>query len=280
MAPIAGEGDGAEMAAKVTTGLTDGLAKIDDIRVVGRQASRAPQADFIVSGELQKAADGAWEMRARMTRTETGEVVWAAPVSVAANDTELPLQQSRLVAGVGHPLALRINELFNSDARPSATDGSSPPGGAKVVIEQATASINQTTRERFGAAQAMLEKALAADPDNVDLAVALRGAQACACASDGLVYSPADSAAAEIQRQALSWSAPCGSSQPVFPVHFEAYCRFLTATNRFVDSLVACARTLSFDPWDGLALTHIGLDQLEFGTLRGRAGDVQAGGPR
>jgi tetratricopeptide (TPR) repeat protein len=45
----------------------------------------------------------------------------------------------------------------------------------------------------------------------------------------------------------------------------EAYCRFLNATNEFVDSLVACARTLNFDPWDGLALYHIGLAQLQLG---------------
>jgi tetratricopeptide (TPR) repeat protein len=45
----------------------------------------------------------------------------------------------------------------------------------------------------------------------------------------------------------------------------EAYCRFLNATNEFVDSLVACARTLNFDPWDGLALYHIGLAQIQLG---------------
>ncbi|MDI1346361.1 MAG: hypothetical protein PSV22_20015 [Pseudolabrys sp.] len=37
----------------------------------------------------------------------------------------------------------------------------------------------------------------------------------------------------------------------------EAYCRFLNATNEFVESLVACARTLAFDPWNGLALHHM-----------------------
>ena len=45
----------------------------------------------------------------------------------------------------------------------------------------------------------------------------------------------------------------------------EAYCRFLNATNYFVESLVACARTLSFDPWNGLALYHIGLAHVQLG---------------
>ncbi len=45
----------------------------------------------------------------------------------------------------------------------------------------------------------------------------------------------------------------------------EAYCRFLNATNEFVESLVACGRTLNFDPWNGLALYHIGLAQLQLG---------------
>ena len=260
VAPIAGEGDGAEIAANVTTLLTDGLAKIDNIRVVARQASRAPQADFVVSGELRKA-DGAWEIRARMIRTATGEVVWTAPVSVAADDGELSLQQSRLVAGVGHPLALRINALLNSDARPPAIDGGSPPGSAKVAIEQATDSIMQVTRERFATAQTMLEKALAGDPDNVDLAAALaalqmRGVQM-------VWYDPAASAAAEASARSILERAlrVMPTSIPVT----EAYCRFLNATNEFVESLVACARTLNFDPWDGLALYHIGLAQLQLG---------------
>ena len=75
------------------------------------------------------------------------------------------MQQSRLAAGVGHALALRINELLNADTRSAAKN--------KVVIEQATAHINQTSPERFQAAQAMLEKALAEYPDDLEVQVAL-----------------------------------------------------------------------------------------------------------
>src|SRR5580693_2946695 len=46
------------------------------------------------------------------------------------------------------------------------------------------------------------------------------------------------------------------------PAH-EAYCRFLDATNQFSASLVACARALSLDPWNGIALYHLGLAQLQ-----------------
>jgi DNA-binding winged helix-turn-helix (wHTH) protein/tetratricopeptide (TPR) repeat protein len=264
--PIAADGDRevAAMAADVTTRLSDGLATIDNIRVAAPQtappASRAPQSDFVVNGDLQKG-ERSWLVRARMTRTATGEVVWTAPVSVAAEDSELSLQQSRLAAGIGHPLALRINALLNSDARPAAADGGSPPDSAKVAIEQATASIMQTTRERFAAAQTMLEKALAGDPDNVDLAVALaalqlRGVQM-------VWYSPADSAAAENNARSILERALRG--KPGYIPVLEAYCRFLNATNQFVESLLACARTLSFDPWNGVALYHIGLDQVQLG---------------
>jgi DNA-binding winged helix-turn-helix (wHTH) protein/tetratricopeptide (TPR) repeat protein len=264
--PIAAGSDGevAAMAATVTTRLADGLAKIEYIRVAAPQtapqASRAPQADYVVSGELQKS-ERSWEGRARMTRTATGEVVWTAPVSVALEDSDLSLQQSRLAAGIGHPLALRINAMLNSDARPVAAGRGLPPGSANVVIEQATASIVQTTRERFATAQSMLEKALAADPDNVDLAVSLaalqlRGVQM-------VWYSPADSAAAQSNARSILERAlrVQPSSVPVL----EAYCRFLNATNEFAESLVACARTLNFDPWNGLALYHIGLAQLQLG---------------
>jgi Flp pilus assembly protein TadD len=45
----------------------------------------------------------------------------------------------------------------------------------------------------------------------------------------------------------------------------EAYCRFLNATNQFRASLVACAKALSFDPWNGIALYHVGLAQVQTG---------------
>jgi DNA-binding winged helix-turn-helix (wHTH) protein/Tfp pilus assembly protein PilF/TolB-like protein len=252
------------MAANVTTRLADGLAKIENIRVLAPltapPASGAPQADFVVSGELQKS-ERSWEVRARMTRSATGEVVWTAPVSVALEDSDPSLEQSRLAAGIGHPLALRIGALPNAGTRPAAASRSSPPGSSNVAIEQATASIMQTTHERFATAQTMLEKALANDPDNVDLAVSLaalqlRGVQM-------VWYSPEESAAAQVKARSILERALRVEPDSI-PV-LEAYCRFLNATNEFVDSLVACARTLNFDPWDGLALYHIGLAQLQLG---------------
>jgi DNA-binding winged helix-turn-helix (wHTH) protein/tetratricopeptide (TPR) repeat protein len=261
--PIAVSGSDGEvtaMAANVTTRLVDGLAKIENIRVTAQQASRTPHADFVVSGELQKS-ERSWEGLARMTRTATGEVVWTAPVSVALEESDLSLQQSRLAASIGHALALRINAMLNSDTRRAASSRGLPPGSASVVIEQATAAIVQTSRERFATAQSMLEKALADDPDNVDLAVSLaalqlRGVQM-------VWYTPEDSVAAQSSAKSILERAlrveP--SSVPVL----EAYCRFLNATNEFVESLVACARALNFDPWNGLALYHIGLAQLQLG---------------
>src|SRR5262249_59335772 len=131
----------------------------------------------------------------------TGEVRWSHAVTVSAEEGDLALQQSRLAAGLGHPLALRINALQNSTALMQGGEEELPTGHARVVIEQATAIINQTTRERFRAAQEMLENALAAAPDNVDLQVTLashllRGIQS-------VWYDPADTAATESAAQAL-----------------------------------------------------------------------------
>ena len=252
------------MAANVTTRLADGMAKIETIRVsapsTAPQASGAPQADFVVQGELRKS-ERSWEARTRMTRSATGEIVWTAPVSVMLDDTDVPLQQSRLTAGIGHPLALRIGELLNADAHPAAAGRGSLPRGTNAVIEQATTSIMQTTRERFGAAQTMLEKALADDPDDVDLAVSLAALQLRGIQM--VWYSPAESAAARTSAKSVLERALRVRPDSI-PV-LEAYCRFLNATNAFVESLVACARTLNLDPWDGMALYHIGLDQLQLG---------------
>jgi tetratricopeptide (TPR) repeat protein len=192
-----------------------------------------------------------------MTGTATGEVKWTASHSVnITDDMDLPLQQSRLAAGVGHALALRINELLNADTRSTATTGA-----GKVAVEQATAHINHTTPERFQAAQAILEKAHADEPDNVDVQVALaallmRGVQ--------MVWlNPAEREASEAKAERLLQQT-LRSKPNHIPAH-EAYCRFLNATNQFRASLVACARALSFDPWNGIALYHVGLAQIQTG---------------
>ena len=241
----------AQMAADVSGRLTDGLAKIENIRVLAPETG-APKADFVVKGELQKS-EQAWTIRTRMTKTATGEVTWTASYQVNPADTDLQMQQSRLAAGVGHALALRINELLNADTLSAAK--------SKVVIEQATAHINQTSPERFQAAQAMLEKALAEDPGNVEVQVALaallmRGVQ--------MVWlSPAEREAAETKAEALLQQT-LRAKPNYIPAH-EAYCRFLNATNQFSASLVACAKALSFDPWNGIALYHVGLAQIQTG---------------
>jgi DNA-binding winged helix-turn-helix (wHTH) protein/Flp pilus assembly protein TadD/TolB-like protein len=272
--PIASAGSApqlAEMTANVTDRLTDGLARIDKIRVVAARPEAATAtpaavsahptpADFVVSGELQKNGHS-WDMQARMTDSATGEVRWTTSLSVGIEGTDAPLQQSRLAAGVGHPLAVRINALLNSGARSAATDVGLPNGNTKVVIEQAMAFINQTTPERFRAAQTMLERALAADPDNVDLqatlaAHLLRGIQS-------VWYNPADVEATERSAQLMLERAL--RTKPTYLPVLEGYCRFLTATNHFVDSLVACARILTFDPWDGLALFNLGVTQVQLG---------------
>lgn len=263
MADASHDSLGAAMVTGVTGRLIDGLAKIDNVRVVAPPSAAssaklasapAVAADFVVTGELRKD-ERAWTLQVRMIKTATQEVQPAASISVDIKEQDPQLQQSRLAAGIGHQLALRINTLLNT----AATD--TPPGSAKAAIEQATASIMQTTRERFAAAQAMLEKSLADEPNNADLQVALaalqlRGVQM-------VWYSPADSAAAE--KNAKSMLERAVRTKPSSIPVLEAYCRFLNATNEFVESLVACARTLAFDPWNGLALYHMGLAHIQLG---------------
>lgn len=244
---------GAGMAADVTEQLVDGLARIDNLRVVAPEAGAASSSptQFEVQGELQKRA-GSWTLRLRTLRTATGEVASVATASVD-DGIEAQLQQVRLAAGVGDPLARRLNELIEGSAASA--------GSARVVIEQASASINQTSRERFAAAETMLRDALAADPDSVELQTALvalqtRGIQM-------VWYGTDEAAAAESSGRSLLQQA-VGQRPRSIPV-LEAQCRFLTATNDFAESLVACAKAASFDPWNGSALYQIGLAQLFLG---------------
>ena len=175
---------GAAMAAEVTARLTDGFARVQNISVVAPRvavtggesgAVSTASSDYELRGELQHD-DQSWTLRARIIKAATGEVQAVVAASVAAEEMDAQLAQSRLVAGVGHVLARRLNEILEPSEARSSTGGASA-GGDKVAVEQALASINQTTRQRFGVAQAMLQKALDDDPDNVDLAVALSSLQ-------------------------------------------------------------------------------------------------------
>lgn len=222
-----------------------------------RASAPSPAPDFEIRGEMQRDERG-WTLRARMIKAATGEVLSVAVVSIGAEDSDLQVQRSRLAAGVGHVLARRLNELLEGTSE-DPRGGSS--GSAKVVIEQALASINQTTRERFGMAQAMLQKALADEPDNVDIAIALASLQ---LRGIQLRWFSADEAVA-VEAQASAALERALRARPNSIAVLETYCRFLSATNRFVESLVTCARALSFDPWDGGALYLVGLGQLYLG---------------
>lgn len=246
----------ARMAADVNRNLIDGLATIETIRVVTPPGA-VQSADFVVSSELEKN-EAAWNLRVRITESATGAVKWTKALSVDPTGIDMQLQQTRLTAGIGHALAFHINTLLKSGNR--SADGSLT-GNAKAAIDQATASIDRTTPERFHAAQTMLEKALAADPGNVDLQVALaafqlRGIQ--------MVWFSAterqsiENRIGEILERALR-------ARPDYIPVLEAQCRFLSATNSFVESLVACDRVLALDPWDGIALYLIGLSQIFLG---------------
>lgn len=256
--------EGPDMASAVTARLIDGLARIDTVRVVMAQPEKAASlptenTDFVIRGELRRTGRS-WTLQARMIRTTTGEVLAVAGASVDADGHDLELQQSRLTAGAGHLLAERLNDLMQGGGDRTSTSDSSA-GGARFVIDQASASINQTSRERFGVSEAMLQDALAAEPNNIDLAVALAGLQLRGVQMAW--YPPQEVVAIQAQTQATLERARRIKPNSI-PVA-ETYCRFLSATNRFVESLVECSRTLSLDPWDGLALYHVGLGQVHLG---------------
>lgn len=255
---------GGAIAAEVAGQLADGFAKIGNITVVASRPARPGQAttspDYEVRGELQRG-EQMWILRARLIKTATGEIKSAASVSVDATEPDAQLLQTRLAAGVGHSIARNLNDMFEARTSQSAANNDPSAGSTKVVIEQAIASIDRTTRERFGMAQTMLQKALADDPGNTAIAVALASLQ---LRGIQMVWFDPDEAVA-VEAQADATLKRALRMKPNSIAVLEASCRFLSATNHFVESLVTCARILSFDPWNGGALYLIGLGQLNLG---------------
>lgn len=246
------------MADTVTSALTDGLSGIPSIRVlappppnVTAVSASGLRPDLVLRGDLERT-EGAWHLRVRILDSATDEVRWTTSSSVDAASGDAALQQSRLVAGIGYRLATRISAMIHSGLR---------EGNANIVVNQATAFINSTTRERFDKAQAMLETALKADPSNVDLQTALaaqllRGIQTAWYRGDQ---------AKQAAKKAKDLLSRATQAEPNYVPVLEDNCRLLTATNQFIDSLVACAKALKSDPWDGLVLFQMGMSQLQLG---------------
>lgn len=249
----------APMAANITDRLTDGLSKIGNIRVLAPQAElraasggTAPSTntDFIVRGELQRDRDK-WEVQARLIDA-SGQVQWSGGYSVPAETIDERLQQSRLTAGIGNLLALRINALTH--ARLSSPE-------SKIVVEQATAFLNQTNKERFAVAQELLEKAHAEKPDDVDIAAALSAHLMRGVATVWYPESENDA----IEQRARSLLDKAVKQEPNYIPVLQAYCRLLQTINEFAETLVACQNALRFDPWDGLVMFQIGMAQFRLG---------------
>jgi DNA-binding winged helix-turn-helix (wHTH) protein/tetratricopeptide (TPR) repeat protein/TolB-like protein len=250
-----GDSNGAATAAGVTDQLIDGLAGIDNIAVTAPADDAAGAPDFIIKSELRNEG-GAWTLKARLTERATGAITSLPSVTVDGSQLDPQSRQVRLAAGLGDRLARLLNDLLEGDG--SLHDAST---SGRVAIEQANASINQTSYERFAAAQAMLEDTLAREPDNVDLQVALAGLQLRGIQM--VWYDGAGRAAAASNAEALLQSAL--AARPRSIAVLGAQCRFLSATNAFAESLVACAQVLSFNPWDGSSLYLVGLGQLNLG---------------
>lgn len=251
------DAEGDALSQGILTQLVAGLSKIDGIDLIEQGEPHTPgrqqEATYEIQGELRRE-EQSWHYQARLVEVASGRIESVAEISSDAAENSAQLLQTRLAARAGYAFAERLNglQLKGETARDPAGD---------VAIRQAVASINQTTRERFATALAILEKNLSADPENVDLQVALaalhlRGVQM-------TWYDPAKSLAAEEDARVLLERAL--KARPNAVTILGAYCRFLTVTNQFSESLVACARVLTANPWDGTALFHLGMTQVQLG---------------
>lgn len=246
--------EGAALAAGIADQLVDGLAQIDNIRVLPPDDATRSSTDFEVRGELQRS-DGSWALKLRTLRVGSGEVAGVSAASIAV-DTDADLRTTRLAAGAGDQLARQLNAILETTAGDQVAYAE-----ARVAIEQASASITQTSRERFTAAETMLERALAARPENIDLQIAIVSLQ-----TRGIQMLWYDPPTLEATRdRAASLLDRAIAARPHSIAALEAQCRLLSATNHFVESMVACAKAVSFDPWNGSAIYQMGLSQVFLG---------------
>lgn len=255
--PISAADDPASVALSrdITAHLVSGFSRIDGIDLIAQAEGHegAARATYHVHMDLQKSPRS-WSLQARLVTADGQEIRMVAEAEADAGEPDAHRIQSRLAAGIGYALASRLNSLAEAGGERSTDAGD-------VAVQQAIASINQTTRERFAIARSILEKHLAADPGNLDLQVALAGLHLRGMQMN--LYDAAGSVAAETNARSLLEGSL--RMRPQSMPLLGAYCRLLTVTNQFAESLVACAQALTVNPWDGAALYNLGLTQLQLG---------------
>ena len=262
---------GAAMAAEVTGRLTDGFAKIQNISVVAPRltavaggentAAPATSSDYEPRGELQ-LADRSWTLRARIIKTSSGEVQSVAAASVNAEAVDAQFAQARLAAGVGH--VLRAGQRNSGTACSPSRAKRRRAATRWPSSRRSPRSTRPRANVRRGTGHAA--KGARRRPDNLDIAVAvaslqMRGIQM-------VWFSPEEAVTVEAKANATLEQALRSKPNSIAVL---ATCRFLSATNHFVESLVTCAKALSFHPWDGASLYLIGFGQIYLGRLRMRS---------
>jgi hypothetical protein len=135
--PIAGaDANDAPAAASVTALIADGLAKIENVRVLrGAVSLPANEAEFALSGELRKT-EQSWELGARLIRTSTKEVVWAAPVAVMIGSGRTHMLLSAAYQQLGRTDEARAAMQKGIELRPGSNLGNValPPRNASPVF--------------------------------------------------------------------------------------------------------------------------------------------------
>ncbi len=254
---VAEDPQASSLSQGILTELVAGFSKIDGIDLIEQGersvSDRRRPATYEVQGELRREGPS-WHYQARLIDLATGRIETVAEISADPAGSDIQKLQSRFAARIGYALAEKLNGLQAVEQPKRDVTGD-------VAIRQAIASINQTTRERFSTARAILETNLGTDPDNVDLQVALAGLHLRGIQMTW--YDQAETLVAEENARVLLEKAL--KARPNNAAVLGAYCRFLTVTNQFSESLVACARVLTVNPWDGMALFHLGMTQIQLG---------------
>nr|WP_210388084.1 MULTISPECIES: winged helix-turn-helix domain-containing protein [unclassified Ciceribacter] len=257
--PIAAPADDSTsetLASGIASELLSGLSTIRSVDLVSADTAReVGPATHEVRLDLHRNGEN-WHLQAQVISVEGRQVDTVVDTISDASDGDGRQLRARLAAGVGYALAKRFDAWDEAEGRRR-----SGATASDLAIVQAIASINQTTRERFTTAVAILTKQLSADPDNVDLKIALAALQL-----RGLQLNWYDTeAGAEAERDARALLEQALRERPQSMAVLGAYCRLLTVTNEFADSLVACAQALAVNPWDGAALYNLGLTQTQLG---------------
>jgi DNA-binding SARP family transcriptional activator/TolB-like protein len=256
---ISGDQRADKLAAIITSQLANGFSRLTGAHYLSNPSSlrgdwAAAHARYIITGTLQSTAD-TWNMEAKLVDRRTQTALWTALFTVQdeADQTSLGTELAALAGGAA---SIPLADIMDGGIVQSAADTE-----VRLLTQQARQFYVHQSPEHLRAFEAMLERALASDPNDVRVRAELGILRLEGGFNDW--YSPAEKI--EKLESAKGLFASVLKARPNHIQALYGMCVYWRAVGKYMNALAECGAVLQRDPWHTGTIKEAGLVKMKLG---------------